>query len=183
MNKINLYIVVEGTEVIELLSKILPVSIVNRLIFIPSLTHSSALAQARTLLINSFQNHIILIINVDTINEQEVIERTIFINDYLKLVANEYRYKTFVQVPEIESIFFEDQAFITKLVGRTLSDLEFELAKQNPKKSLEILLEEDTLQNRLLNDKDILTEASKLPFFKELNQYLLDVDKRQVDVA
>ena len=128
------YIITEGALDAELIKKILPGEVLDKVKVIFSGGFSSVLSKARSMLIQKPNSQIFIILDADTTNEFEVQEKNEFIEDYMKIVARGNRFKLFLQVPEIESVFFEKKDLIERIIGKKLTDLEFEFAKEKPKK-------------------------------------------------
>jgi len=127
------------------------------------------------------------VLGADVSSDEEVNEKISFIQTYLSVVAAADRFEVFLQVPEIESIFLEDKDLAEEIV-RTyalnpdfkgtdfkLSDLEFEFAKEKPKKSLERLLGgERNLRALIESDlsEEFVLKIRKLDFPQKLIKYI-----------
>ena len=57
----------------------------------------------------------------------------------LRLVADGVPFQILMAVPAIEVLFFQDRAFLEQLLGKPLTDLEWQLARQQPKQLLDMV--------------------------------------------
>lgn len=181
------YLFTEGNFDADLVQKILPDEINAKIKIVSAEGYSNLLSKARSLLIHKPESKIILVLDADVSSDEEVNEKISFIQTYLSVVAAADRFEVFLQVPEIESIFLEDKDLAEEIV-RTyalnpdfkgtdfkLSDLEFEFAKEKPKKSLERLLGgERNLRALIESDlsEEFVLKIRKLDFPQKLIKYI-----------
>ncbi|MEL6633880.1 MAG: hypothetical protein AAFQ83_20605 [Bacteroidota bacterium] len=181
------YLFTEGNFDADLVQKILPDEINAKIKIVSAEGYSNLLSKARSLLIHKPESKIILVLGADVSSDEEVNEKISFIQTYLSVVAAADRFEVFLQVPEIESIFLEDKDLAEEIV-RTyalnpdfkgtdfkLSDLEFEFAKEKPKKSLERLLGgERNLRALIESDlsEEFVLKIRKLDFPQKLIKYI-----------
>ncbi|MEL6696033.1 MAG: hypothetical protein AAFP89_07315 [Bacteroidota bacterium] len=181
------YLFTEGNFDADLVQKILPDEINAKIKIVSAEGYSNLLSKARSLLIHKPESKIILVLDADVSSDEEVNEKISFIQTYLSVVAAADRFEVFLQVPEIESIFLEDKDLAEEIV-RTyalnpdfkgtdfkLSDLEFEFAKEKPKKSLERLLGgERNLRALIESDlsEEFVIKIRKLDFPQKLIKYI-----------
>ncbi len=137
MNNLNgLYIVTEWDFDKELVEMVLPSEYRDRVKVMSAGGYSSALSLARSILSARHQANTILVVDADFNDPKDVEEREDFIRAYMHRSTTDDRFAILMQRPEIEAVFFEDKGALENLTGRTFTDLEFQLAKDNPKQNL-----------------------------------------------
>ncbi|WNZ45258.1 hypothetical protein Q2T42_26065 [Leptolyngbya boryana CZ1] len=128
------YIVVEGPTDAAILRKILPSESLQQVKFIDGEGKYGAVSMARKLLMTE---HIptALVIDAGTDHASMVHEQQDL--DYLlRLAADGTPFQILMAVPAIEVLFFQDRGFLEQLLGRTFTDLEWQLASQQPRQLL-----------------------------------------------
>lgn len=137
MNNLNgLYIVTEWDFDKELIEMMLPAKYQNKVEVISGGGLSSALSLTRSILYARHQANTILVVDADVVDPRDVEEKEDLICEYMHRDKEDERFALLVQRPEIEVAFFEQKSALESLTGKTFTDLEFELAKDNPKRNL-----------------------------------------------
>lgn len=137
MNNLNgLYIVTEWDFDKDLVEMVIPEQYQQKVSVLSAGGYSAALSMARSILSARHQARTILVVDADATDERDVAEREDFIRTYMHRISGDDRFAILLQKPEIEAVFFEDKNSLEQLTGKDFSDLEFELAKDNPKRNL-----------------------------------------------
>lgn len=137
MNNLNgLYIVTEGDFDKDLIEILVPEQYQEKVSVLSAGGYSAALSMARSILSARHKAKTILVVDADTVDEKDAEEREDFIRSYMHRISADNRFAILLQKPEIEAVFFEDKSALENLTGKAYTDLEFHLAKDNPKKNL-----------------------------------------------
>lgn len=174
MNNLNgLYIVTEWEFDKKLVEMIIPEELQERVSVLSAGGYSAALAMARSILSARHQSNAILVVDADTLDEHNIQEREDFIRSYMNRISADERFAILLQKPEIEAIFFEDKSALEHLTSRSFSDLEFKLAKDNPKDNLLDFLalpqkEKGQLLDRARKDEEVQAELKNSTLSKRL---------------
>lgn len=107
--------------------------------FVKSGGWSAADSLARSYLIDG-QHDVALVVDADSYDEGMVEERRRFLAHSLESVVLRTRWQVFVIAPEIEVLLFQDQHLLETLLGRNMSEAEFQEGRFEPKKVLIRLL-------------------------------------------
>lgn len=164
MNNLNgLYIVTEWDFDKELVEMIIPDDLQERVSVLSAGGYSAALAMARSILSARHKSNAILVVDADTLDDHNIQEREDFIRSYMNRISADERFAILLQKPEIEAVFFEDKSALEHLTHRSFSDLEFRLAKDNPKDNLLDFLalpqkEKAQLLERAREDEEVKAE-------------------------
>ncbi len=155
------YIITERDFDVELLKRVLPPDVLQNVKIVSGGSYSSALSLASSLL-SSPDKYVVLVLNAESNDDIQVLDRYYFLRDYMRMGAADERFRIFLFKPEIEHIFFEEKSIVEEITGRKLSDLELELAELQPRMGLSKLsgmsareLSNGALLNRL-SEKIIL---------------------------
>jgi hypothetical protein len=167
------YIVVEGPTDAAILRKILPPESLQQVKFIDGEGKYSAVSMARKLLMTE-QIPTVLVIDADT-DQKSMIHEQQDLDYLLRQTAGGTPFLILMAVPAIEVLFFQDRGFLEQLLGKTLTDLEWQLARQQPKQLLNVLqggyqrFVEMAIAN--LNDEALIT-LRQHPLVQDLIKFL-----------
>lgn len=172
------YIVCEGPFDAELLKTVLPEKLLNDVPVVSAGGLSAVKSLARSLVVRR-QVPIIIVVDADSVVPELVQERLKDIEEIVEIVAINTPVKVVLAVPEMETIFFQDAIFLSRLLGYSPPQNLLDLAVFKPKEALGQLLSESEPNNhispleiiaRLSNeDIDILRKA---PFIQEIINFL-----------
>jgi len=172
-------IVTEGKHDAEILQKVLPQEILEKIQIIPS--GGSALSLARTVLVTK-QIPTVLFVDADSNNERTILEKQADLNDSLNSVSIGTKFKVFLMVPEMEVLFLENPDFIKNISHNheEFSDFELELARSNPKKILSQIVDKtdsNSFYQKLFADLDdkTLIAMRNHKLIKDLTEFLVSV--------
>ena len=156
MNNLNgLYIVTEGEFNKNLVEMLIPEQYQDKVSVLATNGYSDALSLTRSLLSARHQSNTILVVDANSTNDDNIEERKDFITSYMNRVSGNDRFAILLQKPAIEVAFFEDKTALETLTGKGYTDLEFRLAKDNPKKNFL-----DFLSINIGDKKDVLDRVS-----------------------
>lgn len=172
------YIVCEGPFDAELLKTVLPEKLLNDVPVVSAGGISAVKSLARSLVVRR-QVPVIVVVDADSVVPELVQERLKDIEEIVESVAINTPIKVVLAVPEMETIFFQDAIFLSRLLGYSPPQNLLDLAVFKPKEALGQLLSESEPNNhispleiiaRLSNeDIDILR---KTPFIQEIINFL-----------
>lgn len=128
------YIVVEGPTDAAILRKILPPESLQQVKFINGEGKYSAVSMARKLLMTE-QVPTVLVIDADT-DQKSMIHEQQDLDYLLRQATGGTPFLILMAVPAIESLFFQDRAFLEQLFGKPFTDLEWQLARHQPRQLL-----------------------------------------------
>lgn len=135
--KKNTVIVTEGEFDAKILSKLFTSKKYhNNLQILPASGFSAALSKVKTIL-SSRDTNVLLILDTDTITENEISEKTNFVNYYLNSEFYRDRFKVIWAIPEFEIIFLNNKKFLKELTNSQVNEDLIEIGKISPKKTLE----------------------------------------------
>jgi hypothetical protein len=126
-----------------------------------------------------------LVVDADTLEPDKVQEQKSFLREFLQRTAVDVPFIVLVAEPAIEIIFFYDSALIERFAGRPLTAVEWELAKNQPKRALDALKPAGSSQSAverllsLLDDADIVA-LRQHPLIAELIAFLTAVVQNPV---
>ncbi len=129
------YIITEGNKDIEILNKLLPKTIINDIKFADGQGQYGAFSLASSLL-STRPTPVVLVTDADKEDDSSVSEQLDSLNYLLRQSSRGTRFKVLIAVPEIEVLLLQDRALIQKLAERSFTDLEWLLAKSQPKRFL-----------------------------------------------
>jgi predicted ATP-dependent endonuclease of OLD family len=182
-------IVTEGKYDAEILQKVLPTEILEKVQIIPS--GGSALSLARTVLVTK-QIPTVLLVDADSNNEHTILEKQNDLDESLNSVSIGTKFKVFLIVPEMEVLFLENPDFVQSFSdnSKEFSKLELQLAKSNPKKFLSEVLgkpNSTNLYKRLFANLDNKTISAMRNHksIRDLTEFLSSVlnDSESVSLA
>ncbi len=142
---ITQYFIVEGSFDKFILEQILPGEIASQTKIIAGNGYNIALSKARSLLISS-ELPVSLIVDSDTTDRTSIEEKKEFIMQSLRQLSAPDHFHIFLAVPEIEVIFFSSREIVEELVGKSISEQQWELAHYQPKQTLLNMLHTENLQ-------------------------------------
>jgi hypothetical protein len=146
------YIITEGYRDIEILQKLLPKNLTQNIQFIAGKSSYRARSLASSLLATR-NTPVALVLDADTDNESQILERHDLINYTLNQASPGIPYQIFFAVPEIEIVFLQDKSLIEKIAQRQFNDLEWQLAQSKPREFLEILFGKGEQINQIIFDQ------------------------------
>jgi hypothetical protein len=141
----KIIVLTESTFDVDILKRLLPTSILEKTEFIPSMGFSGAISKAKSLAIQ-VSNRIILVLDSDTVNENEVLEKKDQLEYIFESIGKEENVDVFLFTPEIEVIFFESNAIQNKI--------------ENTRKPLTHLYHFSEF-NKIKNEKEILQNLTE----------------------
>lgn len=171
------YVVTEGPRDAAMLKRILPEKIVRVVEILAAGGIDSARALARSLLA-SRQLPVALVVDADSDDESTIRERLSFHEFYLRQGAAGTPFRVFAAVPEIEALFFEDQAFVEQITQQRFSDKDWEFAKRHPKECLARAMPEAALSSSAVLDSLTGTTVHAMqrhPLVRDLTEFLSGV--------
>ncbi|MFK7798728.1 MAG: hypothetical protein AB8E82_14860 [Aureispira sp.] len=132
-------LITEGNFDVTVMQRVLPASISTTTKVVNGGGSTSALSAARSRYVDG-NYKIVLLIDADSSDPSTINEKQhLYENMIYSLGTPSSEAKVVLLTPEIEALFFESKEFIEKTFGRSLSDLEFEFLKKNPKAAIERL--------------------------------------------
>lgn len=134
----GLYLVAEGQTDIQILEKLLVPETVNSTELVAAGGSYGAQSLATTLL-TLRRRPLALVVDADTTNETTIQERVDLLRFLLRQAAGNVPHEVFIAVPEIEIVFFQERELFERLMERSLSDLEWHLARLSPKETIKNL--------------------------------------------
>lgn len=172
-------IVTEGKHDAEILQKVLPQEMLEKLFIISG--GFSALSLARTALVTE-QIPTVLFMDADSNNENAIYEKQTDLTESLKSVSIGTKFKVLLMVPEAEVLFLENPNFVRTISNdnKEFSAFELHLAKGNPKKFLSEISGNGKMQNlypKLLKnlDAETISAMKNHASIKELIEFLSSV--------
>src|SRR5687767_14854303 len=133
MNTVN--VVTEGVADLILLKSILPEEIVQRTNFISGngFYFSQSLA---SFIIPARQQPVARVVDSDAGSERAAFEREMMLREALHNASPRIPYKVLVVHPAVEIILFESKSLIESLAGDKFTDIQWTVARMNPKQFL-----------------------------------------------
>ncbi len=128
------YIVVEEPTDAAILRSILPPKSLQQVKFINGESKYGAVSMARKILMTEYIPTV-LVIDADTDHESMTHEHR-DLEYLLRQVSSETPFQILMAIPAIEVLFFQDRGFLEQLLGKTFTDLEWQLASQQPRQLL-----------------------------------------------
>lgn len=125
-------VITEGQTDIEILKSLLPPKLTKEVEFVVGGGWSGAQSLAVSILAKR-RIPVALVIDSDANDEQVIHEKLDFSRWSLKQAAVQVPFEVFLAIPEIEAVFFHDQAFVEEAANRKFTDLEWRLMKLQPK--------------------------------------------------
>lgn len=133
------YIVCEGLFDRQLLKTVLPGELLTDVEVVSGGGVSAVKSLARSLVVRR-QVPVIIVVDADSVVPELVQERLKDIEEIVESVAVNTPVKVILAVPEMETIFFQDVTFLSRLLGYIPPQDILDLAVFKPKKALEQLL-------------------------------------------
>jgi hypothetical protein len=171
------YVVTEGDTDAKILRRLLPEELIHDVKFAVAGGRSAAESLARSLRIAK-QVPVALVFDTDTTDEQSISEQREFLDDYLDYGSGSAPFEVFPAVPEIEAVFFEDRTLVERATNREFSDLEWRLAKGQPKQLLRDALPDSADPAELVLDgvdEGSLESLRRHPLLQGLGEFLSSV--------
>jgi 5S rRNA maturation endonuclease (ribonuclease M5) len=169
-------IITEGKQDAEILKKVLPVEILDKIKILSG--GNSALSLARTVLVTK-QVPTVLLVDADSNNENKIIEKQNDLTDSLNSVSIGTEFKVYLMTPEIEVLFLENPSFLEDISSenRKFTPFEIELAKSNPKKFLREIVSQTDSNNLFQNlfsklDAETVEAMKNHKTIKDLTEFL-----------
>jgi hypothetical protein len=174
------YVVTDSKTELEILKKLLPEPIKKNIEFV--VVASSSASSVSSSILMAKRLPVVLVIDAHTDDESMISERQDTLQYLLRQTAAYVPFKVLFAVPTIETIFFQDKSLLEQIINHKFTEIEWELAKYHPKKSLTYFLGENPLSKIVnnLTDKTIKV-LQKHPFIIELVEFLSSViDKKMI---
>lgn len=133
------YIISEELFDAELLKTVLPGELLNDVKVVSAGGVSAVKSLARSLVVRR-QVPVVIVVDADSVVPELVQERLKDIEEIVESVAINTPVKVIAAVPEMETIFFQDTTFLSRLLGYSPPQDVLNLAVLQPKKALEQLL-------------------------------------------
>lgn len=169
----GLYLVAEGQKDIQIFERLLAPEIVSSTELVAAGGSYGAQSLATTLL-TLRSRPLALVVDANTTNETTIQERVDLLRFLLRQAAGNVPYEVFVAVPEIEIVFFQERELFERLMERSLSDLEWHLARLSPKETIKNITRPsvniDDLLSRLTERELALLRQHEL--IKGINDFL-----------
>ena len=167
------YVITEGKLDAEILQRLLPATIAQNVIFVDGGGKYGAKSMASTLLVTR-QRPVALVIDADTLDPAVLQEQQDSARALLRQVSPGVPFEVFLAKPEIEEVFFQDQALVERILQTTFTPREWEYIQYDPKK----LLAENSMPVQAILDQ--LSEADiqllrEHSLIKEIGQFLASV--------
>lgn len=177
------YIIAEGYSDVTILKKILPQTLLKEVEIIAAGGKASAQSLARSLVVRR-QVPVAIVADADSIDTRIATQQTQEMTNMIESVAINTPVKVILSVPAIESIFFDDLALLSKLIGYELPEDTINQAKTQPGLVLQNLLSQsnikvnkkngfDALLNRLTEQDIKILQLT--PVMQELIEFLQSV--------
>lgn len=168
------YIVTEHSSDAAIIEKVLPKQVLHNVKFVDGDSSYGAESMANTLLAAK-RLPVALVINAKTNDELMIGERASELNYLLRQASPGIPFKVLIAVPELEVVFFQERSLLEELIGKKLTDLEWQFAQHHPKELLENLLGSSaTFIKATLKalDDQKLQVLRQYPLIGELNEFL-----------
>jgi hypothetical protein len=134
------YIVTEGALDAMLIRAVLPAEILEDVEIVAGDGYSSARSLIRSLLATR-RTPTALVVDADSTSEKAVHRRWLEIDEVVGSATAGTPYEIILAVPEIEAVFFQNESVAQTLFGQNFSELELQLARLQPKETLQKLLQ------------------------------------------
>lgn len=136
----DVYIVTEGAAEVELLRRLVGDAVPSDAVeFINAHGRSSAVSLARSLLV-ARPGYVVLFVDSETTNEQRIEEVRAMLNEYLRVVADDSRFKVLLAVPELEGFLFKDLEGLRRVFPQMSTELSIQ-GRYEPKAVFQELLD------------------------------------------
>lgn len=171
----NIHIVVEGQTDAEIIKKLIPYTLLSQTVLHIGGGRYGAQSLASSIIAKR-QEPTALIIDIDSQNRDDIVEKTDFSTSLMRRVASGVPYKVIAAIPTIEIVILQSRSLIERIAHHKFSALEWELAHSNPKTFLYEALGKLAMQ-ALLNaaTEDELVELQTHPLIIELIDFLTTV--------
>ncbi len=166
------YLITEGKTDESLLKSLLPKDIVQGVSFITAGGRYGSLSLARSILAVR-QAPVALVVDADTDNPALAAEQEDFLRESLRQASPGIPFEVFVVIPALEAILTSSRSVLERLLGQSVSDEEFTLARSNPKQFLLSRAKGDSplsLMGRL--DSQELNELKTHPLLQRITEFL-----------
>jgi hypothetical protein len=169
------YVVTKSKTELEIIKKLLPEPLSINIEFIA--THSYLSASNTLLTVKRLP--LVLVIDAKTDNDLMIYEKKTVSESLVR--GADVPFKVLLAIPAIETIFFQDKLLLEQIVNHKFTEIEWELAKYHPKKSLTYFLGENPWSKIVNNLTDKAIEVlQKHPFITELVEFLSSVINKKL---
>jgi len=173
------YIICEGDCDTQLLKVVLPKELLQKVEVVSAGGQYAAESLARSLIVRR-QVPVALVLDADLIDPDLTQERRHSIQEILESLSINTPVKVILAIPEMETIFFQDKALLSRLLGLDITSETMIWANFQPRQALEKLISQsDNYQsksqiiNQLVHeDLEIIRKSSVI---QELVQFLQSV--------
>jgi len=176
------YLVAEGKSDVEILQKLLPETIVKNTQFIVGGSKYSAQSLAGTILaVKSLP--VALVIDADTEDKLAIREKSELLHQLLHQASPGIPFEVFTAVPELEAVFCYDKSVLERIMGTSINELTWQLAKQHPKKFLvKNIGQEPVFIERILSNlnHEMIRLLQQHPLIQDLTEFLGSVECSEV---
>ena len=142
------YIVVEGTLERFILEQVLPEEVCAQSTFVVGHGYTPTLSKVRSLLVSS-DRPVSVIVETETTNQARISEKEDFIRQLLRQLSSPEHFHVILAIPDMEVVFFQDRSLLETLVGRSVSDEQWETGQTHPKEVLQKIWQTMDLQKAL----------------------------------
>jgi len=168
------YIVTEGKSIPEILKRLLPENILRDTKLIGGGSGSAAPLASSARVAKKLP--VAVVVDANTNHQSTIFEHEDFLNYMIRKGPPDIPFEVFMAVPEIEIVFLEDRTFIEKLAYRNFTDLEWKLAKFQPKEFLSLVIENFSTEKMLNGLTDGTIDVfKKHPLVCKLREFLSSV--------
>lgn len=169
-----LYVLIEGHTGYQLVSKVLEDEAdINRIKIYEEDNYSSALSGANTLLIKKPDAKVVMIVGAESSQDGAIRERRSFVHSYLKrFIFRDNQFKLILLAPEIETVFFDSKELTEHIVGREVHDLEVEVGRLSPVKTLKEKFGIDPKNMIDLLSPEVIHLIKQQSVFKEIKDFI-----------
>lgn len=136
-------------------------------------SYSSALSITRTIHIKYPNSKVVLLVNANTSIDHVIEERMRYIESYMRgRIADKDRFKLVLFAPQIERIFFESKDILSSFIGKELNDLELEIGRLTPTKTLKKYGFENIEDKIKLLTPEVIHLIKQQAVFKEIKDFI-----------
>lgn len=173
------YIICEGDCDTQLLKVVLPKELLQKVEVVSAGGQYAAESLARSLIVRR-QVPVALVLDADLIDPDLTQERCHSIQEILESLSINTPVKVILAVPEMETIFFQDKALLSRLLGLDITSETMIWANFQPRQALEKLISQSEnyqSQSQIINQlvHEDLEILRKSPVIQELAQFLQSV--------
>lgn len=140
---IRAYLITERSSDAKILRMVLPESVLASVQLIESESDYGAESQAMSRLAEQ-RLPVVLVLNARTNDPMAIQQRYADLGGLLRSYGGPTPFKLAIAIPELEVIFFQNRDMVQTLIGKVLTDLEWQFAQKHPQEFLDSLGENET---------------------------------------